>query len=166
MEINLYEEILPAKMRGEFEVKKVEKRDERTPRAEYWIYVEEKKDNYPPEIEQYKAEEIVLNGFLDNLELVHSPFNNVPVYLQISRRRWKLKGTTKSYNNQHELHKPGMKCTPEFGDFLKELTRRKRRKFFTNFPHIRLIKEEDFSMVSRGFKWIYEAGKSKKIETK
>jgi len=166
MEINLYEEILPAKMRAEFEVKKVEKREERNPSPEYWVYVEEKIDNYPPELEQYKRSEIVLNGFLDNLEIVHSPFNNVSVYLQISRRRWKIKGSKNSYHNRHELHAPGMKCSSEFGDFLKELTRRKRHKFFANFPHIRLVKEEDFSMVSRSFKWIYESRKSKRIETK
>ena len=99
MEINLYEEILPAKMRGQFEVKKVERREERSPRAEYWVYVEEIRDNYPKELEEYDIEEIALNGFLDSLEIVHSPFNNTPVYLQISRRRWKIKGSKNSYHN-------------------------------------------------------------------
>ena len=143
MEINLYDEIVPAAMKEKFEIKKVEKRTERNP-EEYWIYLEEKEDNYPESLKENKPEEIVLNGFLDRLEILHSPFNNRLVYLQVYRRRWKLKGNKSSHHNDYQLHMKGMKCTEELGDFLKELTRQKRRKFFTNFPNIRYIREEDF----------------------
>ena len=144
MKINLYKEILPENMREKFEITKIEKKIERKPQEEYWIYVEEKKDNYPKELKNISREEISLNGFLDRLEIIHSPINNNPVYLQIYRRRWKRKGETNSYHNEHEIHKPGMKCTQEFGNFLKELNRQKRSKFFANFSYIRNIKEKDF----------------------
>ncbi len=143
MKIDLYDEIIPARMKGKFEIKKVEKRTERNP-EEYWIYLEEKEDNYPESLKKRRPEEIALNGFLDRLEILHSPFNNRLVYLQVYRRRWKLKGDKISHHNEYELHIKGMKCTEELGDFLKELTRQKRHKFFSDFPNIRYIGKENF----------------------
>ncbi len=139
MEINLYEEILPLNMRKDFKIDKVEKI-----KNEYHIFTIENNDNYPIELRKYDPEQIVSNGFLDDLEIVHSPFNNGLVYLKVFRRRWKLKNSKISFHNNQQLHENGMKCTSELALFLKELAKRKRRKFFATFPDIRYIKEEDF----------------------
>lgn len=160
MEIDLYKECIPESWREKYKIKKVERKNE-----EYWFYAEENEDNYPQEILNQSMKEkrpIILNGFLDRLEIVHFPFNHKPAYMHVYRRRWKLKGGGQSYHNKEELHPKGMKCTQEFGDFLKGLSRQKLNKFFTTFPDIRHIKKEDFSVVSRSSQWFHFGRKSKK----
>ncbi len=82
------------------------------------IVFEEKKDKVPLELQ---GKEVVLDGFLNTLELQTFPLKDKTVYFAIKRRRWKEKSTEgKSYNNTYDLHDQGMKTTKEFGAFLKE----------------------------------------------
>ena len=116
-------------------------REIREKRSEWTVEMEEKKDLIPIEIKEQK---VVLNGYLDPVEIIDHTLQGKLVYLQFYKRRWKIKGEKKSYHNDYELHLPGMKCTPEFGGFLKELPRQERHEFFCAFPNIRHISEEDF----------------------
>jgi hypothetical protein len=82
------------------------------------IVFEEKTDLIPAEL---LGKEVVLDGFLNTLELQTFPLKDKTVYFAIKRRRWKEKSTEgKSYSNSYELHDQGMKTTKEFGVFLKE----------------------------------------------
>lgn len=64
---------------------------------------------------------VVLDGYLNQLELQTFPLKDKTVYIAIRRRRWKEKGdATASHCNTYELHIEGMKTTKEFGAFLKE----------------------------------------------
>jgi hypothetical protein len=82
------------------------------------IVFEEKTDRIPAEL---RGKEVVLDGFLNTLELQTFPLKDKTVYFAIKRRRWKEKSTVeKSYSNTYDLHDQGMKTTKEFGAFLKE----------------------------------------------
>ena len=157
---DLYLEFLPESHRKIFKVESIIKKE-----TEYNIKAVEKIDRYPQKLlnqSMRKNKPIVSNGYCRRIEVVTFPFNERIVYIHYYRRRWKLEGETESYHNKEELHQKGMKCTKEFGNFLKELTGQKLSKFFSTFPHIRHIKEEDFSMVSGGSKWFHFGRKSNK----
>jgi len=67
------------------------------------------------------GKEVVLDGYLNQLELQTFPLKDKTVYIALRRRRWKEKGDSQqSYSNTYELHVEGMKTTKEFGAFLKE----------------------------------------------
>ncbi len=61
-----------------------------------------------------------LNGFENKLELHTFPQKGKSCYLLIRRRKWIDKQTGKSYSNDYNLHKKGMKATYELGAFLKK----------------------------------------------
>jgi hypothetical protein len=82
------------------------------------LVFEEKTDRIPEEL---MGKEVVLDGFLNTLELQSFPLKDKTVYFAIKRRRWKEKsGEGKSFSNAYDLHDKGMKTTREFGAFLKE----------------------------------------------
>jgi hypothetical protein len=82
------------------------------------LYFEELEEKIPEELH---GKEVVLDGYLNKLDLQTFPLKDKTVYLVVRRRRWKEKSTTgKSYNNDYDLHFEGMKTTKEFGAFLKE----------------------------------------------
>ena len=111
-------------------------------KSKEWILkLVEKKDRIPKAL---KGKDVVFNGYKEKVEIIDHPFVGKLLYLQFYRRKWKEKGTTKSYCNQYELHPPGMKATKEFGSFLKELDRQERDEFFYTFQDIRHISQEDF----------------------
>jgi hypothetical protein len=67
------------------------------------------------------GKEVVLDGYLNQLELQTFPLKDKTVYIALRRRRWKEKrDSNQSYSNAYELHVEGMKTTKEFGAFLKE----------------------------------------------
>ena len=68
-----------------------------------------------------------LNGFENKLELHTFPQKGKSCYLHIYRRKWVDKQTGKTYSNDYNLHKKGMKATNELGEFLKKNNR--------NFPN-------------------------------
>jgi len=82
------------------------------------LLFEEKQEKIPKELQ---GKEIVLDGFVNTIELQTFPLKEKTVFLVVRRRRWKEKGISDpSYTNQYELHEKGMKTTKEFGAFLKE----------------------------------------------
>lgn len=89
----------------------------------YRIYLVEKNDvsHIPKEIlHKGKA---VLDGYMNPEELQTYPIKGKEVFLYLKRRRWKIKGNTKGYQNSYQFHREGMKATKDFGDFLKEIGR-------------------------------------------
>jgi len=85
------------------------------------INFEEKEGLIPKELKSLEKTKVVLDGFLNPVVLQTFPLKDKMVYLSLKRRRWKELGkTNKSYSNTYNLHRPGMKTTNEFGDFLKE----------------------------------------------
>lgn len=86
--------------------------------ASITLFFEEKKENMP---EALQGKEVVSAGFLRLVELQTFPVNDKKLFVSIKRRRWKEKGTSDPIcHNSYSLHRPGMKTTKEFGDFLKE----------------------------------------------
>jgi len=82
------------------------------------LYFEELETKIPPELQ---GKEVVLDGYLNKLELQTFPLKDKTVFLAVRRRRWKEKGTAdKSCCNNYNMHIEGMKTTNEFGAFLKE----------------------------------------------
>ncbi len=63
------------------------------------------------------------NGFMNKIELHTFPQKGKSCYLQIFRRRWLDKESGKSYCNNYDLHKKGIKATEELGAFLKKNNR-------------------------------------------
>ena len=61
-----------------------------------------------------------LNGFENKLELHTFPQKGKSCYLHIRRRKWCDNETGKSFSNEYNLHKKGMKSTDELGIFLKK----------------------------------------------
>lgn len=146
--------LIPEEWQESFEVRGLLKKEK-----EWSLVLEEKASRIPKELE---GKEVIQKGFRNPIEIVDCPLVRKPLYIQIYRRKWQEKGGTKVYDNKYELHKPGMKATNRFGDFLKGLTRQERHEFFRAFPNLRYIKEEDFSMVSRCAQWIYRLWRTRK----
>jgi hypothetical protein len=76
---------------------------------------EESADLVPKEL---SGCEFKLNGFENAVELHTFPQKGKSCFLRIRRRKWVDKQTGKSYSNEYDLHRPGMKTTDELGDFL------------------------------------------------
>jgi len=137
--------LLPKELENKFILEKLEER-----KTEWIAHFTENKNNIPERAKRKTfGEKIVLNGYQAPMELIDFPLKGKPCYLRIKRRRWKIKGHKESFQNTYKLHPKGLKCTIEFGDFLKGLSRRSRRKFFLTWKNLRHIGEKDFSMVSR-----------------
>lgn len=85
---------------------------------EWVIELVEKEDRIP---EALKDKEAVLDGYCNEVDILTHAFSLKKIYLRLIRRRWKEKGSNKAYNNEYDLHIPGMKTTREFRDFLKEI---------------------------------------------
>ncbi|MEI8202017.1 MAG: hypothetical protein WCH34_03335 [Bacteroidota bacterium] len=105
--------IAPKEVTENFDLKEItEKKDS------IIILFEEKPERIPEELER---KEVVMDGFVNTLELQTFPLKDKTVYIALRRRRWKEKSiTTKSFSNTYDLHYKGMKTTKEFGIFLKE----------------------------------------------
>ena len=80
------------------------------------------KENLIPSSEK----ELVLNGFLKEVELTHFPANGRACYLRLKRRRWKVKNeptNPTSYYNNYDFTVDGTKATKNFGAFLKSFSK-------------------------------------------
>ncbi len=110
----LIRQLVPEEILKSFEVVSIE--DDNP--EELVILLEEKVEKTP------KAnQELVLNGFLKEMELTHFPSNGRQCFLRLKRRRWKVKSEVSSsnyYYNTYDFSVPGTKSTKEFGAFLKE----------------------------------------------
>jgi len=127
---------LPKKFQESFEVKKIEEK-----KNEWNIEAVERKERVPKEL---IGKDIVLNGYERSVEIIDFPFHGKPLYITFFRRKWRDTDTGESYTNDYQFHRPGMKTTDEFGDFLKELSGQERSEYFSAFKDIRCIREEDF----------------------
>lgn len=82
------------------------------------FYFEERKELIP---ELLRGKDVVLDGFVNKVELQTFPLKDKTVFIAVRRRRWKERGNdNQSYHNTYDLHIEGMKTTKEFGAFLKE----------------------------------------------
>ncbi len=138
--------LIPEDLQEVFKVERIKEKG-----SELEVRVVEDVRNIPQilvKLSVMEKKDVVQNGYRKRVEVVTFPFRDKLVYLHFYRRRWKLKGERASYHNEYNLHPAGMKCTREFGNFLKGLSGQKRRKFFTTFSKIRHVREKDFSLVS------------------
>lgn len=87
------------------------------------IELEEKKDatHIPKQI--VRDGKAVLSGYCNKVEIQTFPAQGKEVFLTLYRRKWKVKGTTKTYSNSYRFTEKGMKATKKFGAFLKEIGR-------------------------------------------
>lgn len=82
----------------------------------------------------------VLNGYMEPIEIIDFPLRGKLMYITFLRRRWKKRGETKSYFNTYTFHRPGMKTTNEFGNFLKGLDRKEFDEFCSVWPVLRNLR--------------------------
>jgi hypothetical protein len=108
----IVKQIVPSLLQQYFEISNIENKKDLL-----ILYLEEKEDLIPKEL---FGKEVVKGGFYNSIELQAHPLGDKLLYFNIRRRKWKEKGTIKSYSNKYTLHRNGMKTTFEFGDFLKE----------------------------------------------
>ena len=101
-------------------------------KEEWQIDLIEKETLIPKEL---AGKEVVLNGYMNPVEMTDFPLRGKQTYLKFFRRRWKEAGATESYNNDYEFHPEGMKATKEFGVFLKGLDRKEADFFSDNWPN-------------------------------
>jgi hypothetical protein len=109
---------VPIDLLKSFEVVEVKEEGE-------YIYIELTERDIPENIpkEIFKKGKVVLNGYMNKLDIQTFPAQGKEVFLRINRRKWKLKGETTSYSNRYEIIEKEMKSTKEFGAFLKEIGR-------------------------------------------
>ena len=120
------EAFLPKEWLSSFEVMEIKEL-----KNEWQIDLVEKETLVPKELE---GKEVVLNGYMNPVEMTDFPLRGKYTYLKFFRRRWKEPGADESHNNDYEFHSKGMKTTKEFGVFLKELNRKEADFFFGNWP--------------------------------
>lgn len=146
MKNELLKILLPKEISEKYDLLKIKEKEK-----EIIFYLTEKEINLPETAKRARSEgeKIVKNGYRKPIELIDHTVKGKLSYLRITRRRWKIKGTNISFENNYKLHEKGMKCTIGFGNFLKSLGKYRRRKFFSSWENIRNIREKDFSLVSR-----------------
>lgn len=68
---------------------------------------------------------VVLNGYMNSIDIQTYPLQGKEVFIRLRRRRWRLVNdeTKKSYFNEYDFTLPGIKATKAFGAFLKEIGR-------------------------------------------
>lgn len=110
---DLYRLLIPAEILEHFEISGLTERE-----ADITVTLTEKADIVPAAL---RGKEVVLNGFLNKLELQGFPIQAKPFYLQLVRRRWKEQGSSEaSYHNEYDFAAAGTKATKAFGAFLKD----------------------------------------------
>ena len=110
--------VAPGELSKNFNLTKI-----REQKSHIIIEFEEYPHLVPKELE---GKDVVLNGFMNPLELQTFPLKDKAVYLLVKRRRWKIRGEQKkSYHNSYDLTETGVKASPAFGAFLKAIYGRK-----------------------------------------
>ena len=79
-----------------------------------------RKKVYPPE---HNDKDLESKGFSPPIELQDFPIRNQSVLLNVRRRRWTDKLTSKTYTRDWGLKEPGTTYTKEFASFLKKMFR-------------------------------------------
>jgi len=114
LQSEIYSLIVPQDILENFEVTGVIKRE-----ADITLELTEKPEKIPKEL---LGKDVVMNGYLNQLELQSFPLQGKPTYLRLIRRRWKEQGSVNntSYHNEYDFAASGTKSTKDFGLFLKE----------------------------------------------
>jgi len=134
--------LLPVEWLRYFEVEEI-----REGEMEWKIILKEKEGCVPLSLKE-TGKEIVLNGYMNPVEVHDFPLRGKPASIIFLRRRWKEKGGGKeSHWNEYNFHLKGMKATKEFGDFLKEFDRREAHLFFSDFSFHTDTRREDTPLV-------------------
>src|SRR3989338_4530548 len=94
------EAVLPKEWLSFFEVTEMKELEK-----EWQISLVEKETLIPKEL---NGEEVVLNGYMNPVEMMDFPLRGKQTYLKFFRRRWKRPGAIESYNNEYEFHPAGM----------------------------------------------------------
>jgi len=134
--------LIPEKWRRSFELIEL-KEKAGGKRGEMHMLLQEKKDLIPPSLE---GKDHVLNGFMNPVEIIDYPFRGKLMYITFLRRRWKVRGEegeNVSHFNAYSFHRPGMKTTDEFGDFLKGLDRDEFDELCRVWPALGDLRQED-----------------------
>ena len=108
---------VPEDILAHFEVKTLKEVD-----GVILIEMDEKIEGHVPKI-ILREGKAVLSGYCNPKEIQTYPAQGKEVFIKLRRRKWKIKGTTKSYSNSYRFTKEGMKATDQFGSFLKEIGR-------------------------------------------
>ena len=106
--------LIPKEWRSYFELTKLTEKNK-----EMNIVLTEKKECIPNPL---SGIEHVLNGYMEPIEIIDFPLRGKLMYITFLRRRWKKRGENESYFNTYTFHRPGMKTTNEFGDFLNSFS--------------------------------------------
>ena len=112
---------VPEEILRDFELKEVKKEC-----GVYRLYMDVKDDksHYPPALAE--AKEVVRCGYMNPCEIQTLLIACREAFIYIRRRTWKEKGGRESYFNTYKYTIEGIKCTPKFGAFLKEICWRGR----------------------------------------
>lgn len=140
-------EFIPEKLRRSFRLESYTKKEK-----EWTLNLKEEKVCVPKEL---AGKEVILNGYMNPVEIIDFPFQGKLVYLKFYRRRWREKGRQESYHNSYEFHRPGMKTTDAFGDFLKGLNREEFDEFCSVWSGVRDFWEEDIRVVQKCLEWFH-----------
>jgi hypothetical protein len=110
--MHLHSLLVPQEILNSFTITSIEEKEE-----DLFIYLVEKEDCIPE-----KNIDLVLNGYLNPVELNSFPIAGKRCYLRLTRRKWKLRRSdgSKSYTNTYDFALEGTKATKLFGSFLKE----------------------------------------------
>lgn len=112
LSFEVYKILIPPEYLQDFLVSKVEDKPD-----SWQITLVEKEENLPAEL---KGQECVLDGYCNPIDILSHAFSMKKIYLRLYRRRWKIKGDTKHFSNDYDLHPKGMKTTRLFRDFFKD----------------------------------------------
>jgi hypothetical protein len=109
---HLYSLLIPQEILNSFEISSVEEKDE-----DLFIDLIEKESCLPS-----TDFDLVLNGFMNSVELNSFPIAGKRCYLKLTRRKWKCRGSDGSHSltNTYDFTLEGTKATKSFGSFLKE----------------------------------------------
>ena len=92
--------------------------DARESKSRWVIYMYEKEDRIPEELQQYT--DVVLDGYCDPIDMLSHSFVCKPIYLRLYRRRYKRSNQKEHFSNTYDLTLKGLRMVPEMGIFLKE----------------------------------------------
>ena len=111
---HLYSLLIPKEIMSDFSITKVEEMNELLV-----IELVEKKEKIL-NFDQHAT--LVLNGYLNPIEIQNFPVTGKVCILKLIRRRWKVQGTKEvNFFNDYSYTIEGTKVTPKFGAFLKEI---------------------------------------------
>lgn len=103
--------IVPSEILESFELSEVSQTKEAIE-----LQLHERKDLVPACLQ---AEDVVLDGFCNPIELQSFPLQGKATFIKLFRRRWKRRGARHHVSNTYDFTAPGTKVTRMFGAFLK-----------------------------------------------